>query len=320
VIKWSSGLVLGGVLAALLAVACERAPIDDFTPVLNVQSLISPEWHGDTSRIFVNRTYRITEQPESIIRGAEVLVWHTGSGDTSRFTERLFEFANPGRNYWAYSSPVPDLRVSPGDTAFLRVAADGFDTVFGRAVAPDTFSITRPSPDDTVTINDTLSWRRSRGAFGYYMLYRTSFQGQAFSYAVVLPNDSIPGEQYDSLKVSFPMFFLSGETPGDSFYVNVTAVDSNYFEWVQTSGSGPRKPNALPALGITGGIGVFGSGILRQMNVFVGSDSLRARLPLPGKGKAAFLDELRKRMPAGAMVLDEPVPEIEALIRRGAGR
>ena len=315
-----AGLLLSGVLAALLALACEHAPVDDFTPVLNVQSMISPWWVHAENVIFVNRTYRITEQPESIIRGAEVLVWHTGSADTSRFSERLFWYGSDTRNFWAYATPVPSLFLWSGDTAYLRVAKDGFDTVAGQTFVPGMFSITQPAEMDTVTVNDTLVWRRSRGAAGYYMSYRFSYQGQEFNYAIVLPNDSIPGEQYDSLQVSFPMLFLSGETPGHSVLVNVTAVDSNYYEWVQAAGGSTRKADELPAFGITGGIGVFGSGILRQMHVIVGSDTLRAKLPSPGKGKAAFLDELRRRMPAGAIVLSEPVPEIEALIRRGAGR
>jgi hypothetical protein len=116
------------------------------------------------------------------------------------------------------------------------------------------------------------------------------------------------------------MLFLSGETPGDRFFINVTAVDSNYYEWVAAGGGGPRRSNGLPACGITGGIGVFGSGIARQMWVIVGSDSLDARAPLPRKSKAAFLDELKRRLPVGAAVRSEPVSEIEALVRRGAGR
>jgi hypothetical protein len=137
------------------------------------------------------------------------------------------------------------------------------------------------------------------------MSFRTTYQGEDFSYAVLIPNESTPGVPYDSLVERVPMFFLAGETAGDSFRINLTALDSNYCAWVE-AGQGPaRRPNALPHCGVEGGIGVFGSGVLRYLSVVVSEDTLSGQAV---RGRATVeerLAELRRRAPAGVLVLAE---------------
>jgi hypothetical protein len=247
-----------GVLVA--AVACERAPADDFTPVLVVHGLISVQACNEfrfNRELQVSRTFATGEEPESL-PGADVRVWRGTDGWSYAWVDG-----------WLYFRPDPPPLRSL-DTVRLRVAKDGFDTLYGSTVLPDTFGIIRPARGDTVRASDTMAWTRARGAHGYYMPFRTTFQGQTFYFSLLIPNDSVPGLPYDSLVVRLPMVFASGYSRFADEWYTVIAVDSNYYEWLRGD---------VSAAGVLGGRGVLGAATFDSVSVTVAPESAYLRFP-----------------------------------------
>jgi len=252
--------VLPLALALVLSATCDLNPEPDFRSVINVHSLLNPAWVSpDENPCFVNRTYRMTEQPDSLLWDAAVLVWR--SADTWRFTAGRLD------SVWAYF-PDRDIAVAPFDTFSLMVAKPGLDTVFGSTFVPDTFSLIAPLPGDTITVRDSLIWKRSRHSAGYYFSLRQQFQGREFDVSGTVPNESIPGLPYDTLVGRIPLFFLS-QQPAGPCTLRLMALDINYYEYVRSGGfRGGQSESRL-----TGGIGVFGSGIEREVAVYLKQDT-----------------------------------------------
>jgi hypothetical protein len=160
---------------------------------------------------------------------------------------------------------------APGDTFGIRVAKDGFDTVFGQTVVPDSFRVLLPRAGDTVTINDSMVWARSRSCAGYYMSFRSVDQGDTFFYSLAIPNDTT-GNNFDSLRFTFPqMVFLYQFKPG-IHTLRVYALDTNYFDWVRAGGFGFGSGTG-ETTHLSGGLGVFGSMVGESVRVVVRTDT-----------------------------------------------
>lgn len=263
--------MLAAALLGLVLAACERAPSDDFTPVLVVHGLISAQSCNEfrfNQKLEVSRTFATGEEPESL-PGAAVRMWRGAD-----------EWPYVWDGGWRYQL-LGAMWLWPLDTVHLRVAKDGFDTVFGRTVLPDTFDIRRPGRGDTVRRRDTMAWTRARGAYGYYMPFRTTFQGQTFYFSLLIPNDSVPGVPWDSAVVRIPMFFAGGHASFTEEWYTVVAVDSNYYEWLR----GERAE-----AGITGGRGTFGSATFDSVSVIAAPESASYRFP-PAPPPGALLLE-----------------------------
>jgi hypothetical protein len=249
---------LGSLLAAcglclLLSFACERPPSEQFTPQLVLHGALLA---GDTAvQVSINRSYAIDEQFDTLFPGAAAVV-------------------RRGQDTWPLLTVERDLYsaitlpISAGDTFSIRVAKDGFDTAYAHTVVPDTFLILYPRNGDTVTLNDSMTWTRSRNCAGYYMSIQ-SVRGQDTSYFdVAYPNDTTLGN-YDSTRVKIPqMLFLYVFEPG-LHTLQLCALDTNYYAWVGGSGFGGGGDSSS----VTGGLGVFGSAVMRAVQVYVKPDS-----------------------------------------------
>jgi hypothetical protein len=244
----------------LLSASCELNPEPDFTPVINVHALLNPEWESpQDNRVFVNRTYRMTEPPDSLLWDADVRIWR--GADTWQLSAARLD------SVWSYF-PDRGITAEPFDTFSLLVAKPGFDTVRGTTLVPDTFSLLDPLPGDTITVQDSLIWTRSRHSAGYYLSLRQQFQGQEFDVSGVVPNESIPGLPYDTLVARLPLYFLS-QQPQGPFTLRLMALDTNYYEYVRGSQfQGGQSDSRL-----AGGIGVFGSGVERSVEVYLKQDT-----------------------------------------------
>jgi hypothetical protein len=260
VAKWSSGPVQSGVLLLLLVVACERPPGERFRPQLAVHCLLRVD--ESTVWVIVNRSYAVDEPYNDTFPDAEVTL--ARGPDT-------WPLSYDERSYYGMTLSPP----RPSDTYYLRVSAPGFDTVYGRTVVPDTFSILYPREGDTVNLNDSLNWSRSRSCAGYYIAVQSIRQDDTSYYEIAVPNDSF-GLGYDSLVVRIPsMFFLYGYREG-TLTLPVLAVDSNYYDWVRQGGFGPGGGSA-PESHLIGGIGVLGSACQRGITVYYQPDTTPPR-------------------------------------------
>jgi hypothetical protein len=265
-VKWSSDrasgfhtgplghLITGSLCLLLLLAACEVAPYERFTPQLVVHSLVLAEGVGVTANI--NRTYAIDQPFDSMFPGASGVVWR--GSDT-------WPLLNSARDIYATGQLQP--RPASGDTFGIRIAKDGFDTTYGHTVVPDSFRILFPHEGDTVSINDSMVWSRSRNCAGYYMSLRSVEQGDTFYYSLAIPNDT-SGNNFDSLVFTLPqMVFLYRFVPG-VHTLRLYALDTNYFDWVSAGGFGPGTGTG-DTTRLSGGLGVFGSAVGESLKVSV---------------------------------------------------
>jgi hypothetical protein len=249
---------------SLLLVACEESPSEQFTPQLVVHGLVLA---GSSSvQANINRTYAIDEPFDTTFAGVSGVV---GRGSDT------WPLVNSVRDVYMTSELNPGP--ASGDTFSIRIAKDGFDTVYGHTVVPDSFRILFPRMGDTVTMSDSMVWARSRNCAGYYMSFRSVDQGDTFYYSLAIPNDTT-GNNFDSLRFTFPqMVFLYQFKPG-IHTVRVYALDTNYFDWVSAGGFGPGS-GASETTQLSGGLGVFGSGVGESVEVYVKTDTGFRREP-----------------------------------------
>jgi hypothetical protein len=251
VVKWSSDrasgfftgplghCITGSLCLFLLLAACEVSPSEQFTPQLVVHGFVTAKGASVTANI--NRTYAIDESFDTMFPDVNGVVWR-GS-----------------------------------DTCCIRVAKDGFDTVYGHTVVPDSFRLLFPLGGDTVSINDSMVWTRSRSCAGYYMSFRSVDQGDTFYYSLAIPNDTT-GNNLDSLRFKFPqMVFLYQFKPG-IHTLRVYALDTNYFDWVSAGGFGFGSGTG-ETIHLSGGLGVFGSMVGESVKVVVRTDTGFRREP-----------------------------------------
>jgi hypothetical protein len=275
-VKWSSDrasgfhtgpldyLITGSLCLVLLLAACEVTPSEQFKPQLVVEGLVRAGY--PVVQVSINRTYRMDEPFDTIFPGADGVIWHWP------YTRPL---ANTTRDF--YSTGVPHPGPAPGDTFGIRVAKDGFDTVYGQTVVPDSFRLLFPLGGDTVSINDSMVWTRSRSCAGYYMSLRSVDQGDTFYYSLAIPNDTT-GNNLDSLRFKFPqMVFLYQFKPG-IHTLRVYALDTNYFDWVSAGGFGFGSGTG-ETTHLSGGLGVFGSMVGESVKVVVRTDTGFRREP-----------------------------------------
>ncbi len=248
----------------LLLVACEVSPSQQFTPQLVVHGFVTAKGTGVMANI--NRTYAIDEPFDTVFPDVNGFVWR--GSDTWPLVRDVRDNYNTRQIL-----PSP----SYGDTFGLRVAKDGFDTVSGQTVLPDSFRILFPRTGDTVTMSDSMIWTRSRNCAGYYMSFRSVDQGDTFYYSLAIPNDTT-GNNFDSLRFTFPqMVFLYQFKPG-IHTLRVYALDTNYFDWVRAGGFGLGSGTG-ETTHLSGGLGVFGSMVGESVKVVVRADTAFSKGP-----------------------------------------
>jgi hypothetical protein len=243
---------------SLLVVACEVTPSEQFEPRLVVHGLVLVG--SDTVQVNVNRSYAIDEPFDTVFPDV--------NGVVSRGSD-TWPLIRSGRD--AYAARELHPRPAAGDTFGIRIAKDGFDTVYGRTVVPDSFRILFPRDGDTVTMSDSMVWTRSRNCAGYYMSIRSIERNDTFYYTATASNDT-SGNNFDSLVYRLrQMVFLYLFEPG-IHTLRVYALDTNYFDWVSAGGFGPGTGTGETTR-LSGGLGVFGSGVGESVEVYVRVDT-----------------------------------------------
>ncbi len=257
-----SGAVAALALVLALLVGCDQGPDGQFVPELAVHSQMRVG--ATAATVQVNRTYGLDEQFDSTFTDAEVWLLRTADSFRLPWVDRdRYSFD------WTGTAPA----VGPDETIRLRVTCAGFDTVRATTITPCDFAFLYPGDGDTVTLSDSIGWTRCPGSKGYYLSRRFDQQGEEVVFDFVIANDSL-GDDYDSLKVNIPrLIFLYGDT-AVSQQLSVYAVDSNYFYWV-SGGGGMMGGGGTTINRVTGGVGVFGSAVRRDLQLYLRRDTLR---------------------------------------------
>ena len=256
---WLIGYCL--LACTLASLSCDISPESQFTPVLDVHCLLKqgPDCHP---QVYLNRTYSLEEPAGEnfpYFPGAAVQLWR---GQT------VWPFRVVGSHYECYY-PVA---VEPHDTFHLHVSHPDYDTVVGQTVIPDTFRILFPQNGDTVDASDSLVWTRSRNCEGYYFSFVRERAIDTFYFSLLVPNESLPGQPYDTTKDWLPMLWLESEPEGPLTF-RFLALDANYYDWIDAGGFQGGGQVSEHQFGITGGVGVFGSAAICSVQVFVRHDT-----------------------------------------------
>jgi hypothetical protein len=202
----------------------------------------------------------------------------TGAGGFVSCRSDTWSIQWKDRDWYMVQESRPDsLAIGPRDTFGIVVAKDGFDTVRGRTVVPDTFSILFPREGDTVSMSDSMVWTRSRTCAGYYMSFRQVEGQDTFYFDMAVSNDSL-GPNYDSLRVRMPQMLFLYREPAGPYTIRIYALDTNYFDWVSAGGFGPGAGGG-ETTHVQGGLGVFGSAVERSVAVYVRPDTMFGQQP-----------------------------------------
>jgi hypothetical protein len=254
-------------LSLVLSAGCEVAPAEKFEPQLLVACLLQAGKPAhSTAWLHINRSYHIDEPFDSVFPGATGFVWSQSDTWPVQWWER---------DWYLIQDSDDSMAIRPGDTFSIRVANDGFDTVFGHTVVPDTFAILFPRDGDTVSIADSMVWTRSRNCAGYYMSFKTIQGRDTFFTDLAIPNDTTGGN-FDSLVFRLDqMFFLYWYEPG-LHTLWAYALDTNYFDWVSAGGFGPGSGGG-DTTHLVGGLGVFGSAAVESLTIYVRTDTTGPR-------------------------------------------
>jgi len=250
---------LGVLVVSLLLAACEKPAGETFKPVLNVHCLLIS--HGASTygrvEVEVDRTYAVSETAMQVdLDSVDVRLWRNSE---------LRSYGFSGWHGYTTHESKRECRILPGDTFRLQVSALGFDTVFGRSVVPDSFSVLAPRDCAFVHVTDSIVWTRSPNCAGYFFSYAEYYwmpENPWFEFKV--PNDSLAGR--------LPMFFFTGQYYR-RFMLYVMALDSNYFDWARGIAENMQPDQRQQESRLTGGVGVFGSAYACSLQVVVLPDS-----------------------------------------------
>jgi hypothetical protein len=242
----------------LLLTACEKTQSELFKPQLVVHGLVRSGYPG--VQVNINRSYAIDEPFDTMFPGASGLVWRgTDTWSLVNYARDAYETREPG--------PWP----APGDTFGVRIAKDGFDTVYGRTVVPDSFRILFPREGDTVSMNDSMVWTRSRNCAGYDMSITVIAGPDTSFFDLAMPNDTTAGNLDSTVFRLSQMFFLYQVEPG-IHELRLYALDTSYFDWVSAGGFGFGGSGG-DTTHLIGGLGVFGSAVVESLAVYVRTDT-----------------------------------------------
>ncbi len=259
-----SGLRLAalGLCLSLFLTACEKTQSELFKPQLVVHGLVRAGYPG--VQVNINRSYAIDEPFDTMFPGASGLVWRgTDTWSLVNYARDAYETREPG--------PWP----ASGDTFGVRIAKDGFDTVYGRTVVPDSFRILFPREGDTVSMNDSMVWTRSRNCAGYDMSITVIAGPDTSFFDLAMPNDTTAGNLDSTVFRLSQMFFLYQVEPG-IHVLRLYALDTSYFDWVSAGGFGFGGGGG-DTTHLVGGLGVFGSAVVESLTVYVRTDTAGPR-------------------------------------------
>lgn len=224
---------------------CDRKSEFNYEPVLNVVGILRNDEHYPIA--IIDRAYETDEPAEYNLENA--LVYISGPN----VMETLFYY-----DYNNYFSALNPINIQPESVYHLFVQVPGFESVKGSTRIPGRFQIINPAWYDTITVEDTLIFTKSKGGAVYYVLCQKEDAGNYYYwvYFPELTNDTI-------MKIPIIQFQTEYIVANGFYQFTIVAHDSNYFNYEFYWGSEP------PAYGIENGIGFFGSAWVETIIVYV---------------------------------------------------
>lgn len=227
------------ILVVVLTLSCEQTAVDVYDPVLNIYCVL----RGDkrVHEVLVDRSYKMDEPDRLYVDDALVIMSGSGVTDTLLFMDSSNTYISDSMAIYACS------------TYNVKVIKDGFDTLLGTTTIPDRFDILFPHDGDTLTLFDTLSFKRDTVTF----LFAISVPNVFFVYM---------GVWFDmDTEIDVPLYALFDEPPvaNGYHYLKIAAYDTSfcdYFFW---------EKDSLMQWGVENGVGLLGSAWIESVYVFI---------------------------------------------------
>ena len=285
--------LVGGLLAAVVLVACESTPVEVASPtaVIVVHAVLNPDVSEQvilvesslTGRVDINDALKfdpldpIRTAGGSPISGADVRLLAEGDSVGVRATETLVRTRGTGR----YVVPRTALALQPGRRYRLRVRTVDNREVTGETLmpgAPPGWTVGAGAVATPVALDrsrDTLQlrWSAVRDARNYVIRVETPYGPWA------LFADSTQFTLSGGLRNYFAPGLPSVWYPGFVQTASVVAVDANFYDY-NRSGNDPFGGTGLIS-SVRGGVGLFGS-VVNMLRREV-SVTERLRFPLDAR-------------------------------------
>jgi hypothetical protein len=218
-------------------IGCDAVTVSEYETQLNVYLFLK---YADYTEAFVDRAYRIDESSEPYLDDAFVTISTDNTVDTLIFDE-------PYERYIKWF-----MNIQPGTTYYLEVSKQGFDTLFGETTVPGDFEFLN-QPGDTITLEDTVVFTRSKGAIAYYCLFKRTHTTNW----LWLKPDTL--DRFIRIRVGDHI----GSPPEGFCEIRVTAFDRNYYEYYF------EPVDSLMQAGVSGGLGLCGSAWQEEITLYL---------------------------------------------------
>ena len=226
-------------LVIVIFISCDAVTVNEYESQLNVYLHLN-NYTGFTEA-FVDRAYKIDEPAEPYVDDAFVTISSGNRIDTLVFDEFILKYIN-------YS-----MIIQPGSTYHLTISKQDFDTLYGETTVPGPFYFLN-QPGDTITLEDTIIFHRSKGAVIYYCIFeRWPYQT---NWLWIKP-DTL--ERFIKIRVGDHI----GSPPGGDCELRVTAFDYNYYKYYF------EPVDSLMQAGITQGLGLCGSAWQQRITFYL---------------------------------------------------
>lgn len=223
----------------LLFLSCKEY-VFDYKPELNVHCILRND--RERQKIRISRTYRMDEVSRYDLKDLNVTIYSKWNDSILCDTFILSDSMDETLGIYTTRDK---FKIFPNGICSLIVTAKyqdtiHLDTLFGRTIIPDTFSIISPSNNDTVNINDTIK-------------INDSSVDQILYYIQIFFEDGSFTDKWTFNKEISLKYILFA---GSGFYkVKVFKCDKNFYDYYYSD----MFEDKVLRCGVSGGVGLFGS-------------------------------------------------------------
>ncbi len=222
------------VLVSTLIVACEDNTLAMHESQFNIYALLRND--KLKQEVIVDRTYSMEEPSELYVDDALVILSGPTTTDTLVFSDIRLRYVTSD------TFPMQPLQIYR-----VTVIKEEFDTLFAETKIPGDFDFIFPSEEDTMTLADTIIFKRNIGAFLYYCNFRT-----------VLSNNTWVGQFYyepvaSDTVIKIPLCDYFMNYPSGLYTIWFAALDTNFYQYYY------EPEDSLIQAGVENGFGLFGS-------------------------------------------------------------
>lgn len=232
---FTGSLVFMSITLLAFFVGCEEAPVEVYESQFSVFSIITND--KVKQEVIVDRTYLMEEPSEPYVDDALVLLSGVDKIDTLEFSDSLLRYVTSDT-----------FTLLPLETYRLSVVKEGFDTLFAETMTPGDFDFIWPYQGDTMTLMDSIVFRRNVGASVYFchfvgLIDNSWYTSDSFIF------EPVPSETL----VKIPLYDYFHDHSSGLYTLKFYALDRNFYEYYAT------LEDSLIQAGIENGVGLFGS-------------------------------------------------------------